>query len=113
MANGAKPDVDVQTSVWKSISEIQEKQHVLLISMAMIHQLELRRQSEVVCIEEDDFTAMFQETVPGVDLGIRQVVWTELLDFGEILSTSEFITSVPYLLPKRILFCLYFVKLMY
>lgn len=94
MANGAKPDVDVQTSVWKFISEIQEKQHILLISMAMIHQLDLRRQSEVVCIEEEDFTAMFQEIVPGVDLGIRQVVWIELLDIGEILSSSEFVILV-------------------
>lgn len=89
MTSGAGTHVDVQTSVWKCINEIQEKQHILLISMVVIHQLEQRRQNEVLCIDEDDFTAIFQETVPGVDLGIRQVVWTELLEFGEILSSSE------------------------
>ncbi|XP_061187342.1 uncharacterized protein LOC133195501 [Saccostrea echinata] len=94
MANGARPNVEVQTSVWRFISEIQEKQYILLISMAMIHQLEQRRQNDVACIDEDDFTATFQETVPGADLGIRQVVWTELLEFGEILSTKAALLPV-------------------
>lgn len=95
MADGERSNMDAQTSVWKCISEVQEKQHILLISMAMIHQLEQRRQNEVLCIDEDDFTATFQETVPGVDLGIRQVVWTELLEFGEILSAKAAVLPVP------------------
>ena len=82
---------EIRMSVWQAIGKTEEKQYVLRASVAMMHQLQLKRQQNIPYITEDEFTQIFQELVPNADLGSRQVVWTELHEFGEILSLSKLI----------------------
>ncbi|KAK3102673.1 hypothetical protein FSP39_013057 [Pinctada imbricata] len=87
--------VEIRRSVWKAIGDTEEKQYVLRASVAMMHQLELRRQQGTVCITEEEFTQIFQDLLPSADVGSRQVVWSELKDFGEILSSNGAPLYVP------------------
>ncbi|OWF45250.1 uncharacterized protein LOC110457259 [Mizuhopecten yessoensis] len=79
----------LQRGIWKVLGEMTLKQKISLPSVAMMLQLEaVRRGEQKLFIDEVEFSSMFQDEVPGGGQDLQQIVWTDLKNVGEILSSK-------------------------
>ena len=87
-------DIDVSRKIkrglWRVISDMARKQTVLLPSIALMIQLDRYRRNSCSVIAETDFAHIFQAIAPGGGQDLQQMVWTDLKNVGEILSSSKF-----------------------
>lgn len=79
----------LKQNVWKAVSETMQKQHVSILSVVMMRQLEDLRQDGKQVITEEEFSKLFKMAIPNGEPSLQHVVWTHLKEFGEILSLSK------------------------
>lgn len=79
----------LQYSIWKALGDMALNQNILLSSVQVMQELESQRDEGKIFVDEAEFCSIFQEKVPDGGQDLRQVVWTELKNAGEILSSSK------------------------
>lgn len=80
----------LQNSIWKTVSDTVQKQHVLMASLAVLQQLELYKRKGQTMITEDDFRNIFKRVAPNGEQDLQQMVSVDLKDYGVILSSSMY-----------------------
>lgn len=89
----------LQRGLWKALGEMTLKQRISLPSVAMMLQFEAVRNGEQkLFIDEVEFSSMFQDEVPGGGQDLQQIVWTDLKNVGEILSSKAAPLTLSYVL---------------
>ncbi|XP_060074146.1 uncharacterized protein LOC132553878 [Ylistrum balloti] len=89
----------LQRGLWKVLGEMTLKQKISLPSVAMMLQFEsVRTGKQKLFIDEVEFSIMFQDEVPGGGQDLQQIVWTDLKNVGEILSSKAAPLTLPHVL---------------
>ncbi|XP_033745230.1 uncharacterized protein LOC117330827 [Pecten maximus] len=87
----------LQRGLWKVLGEMTLKQKISLPSVAMMLQFEAVRSGEQkLFIDEVEFSGMYQDEVPGGGQDLQQIVWTDLKNVGEILSSKAAPLTLPH-----------------
>lgn len=85
----------LKQNVWRAVSETMHRQHVSVLSVVMMHQLEDMRREGKQVVTEEEFTKLFKMSVPNGEPSLQHVVWTHLKEFGEILSLKAAPLNIP------------------